>query len=139
TFQPVLFWFADLISLVIQDHLSIVALDREHLGENRLEAQVLPFGRRHVRLKEFPIRIDLDFDQIGRRNDCLDFPEVDTFCCSRWHFYLWLLAGIRPDRYFFHKRHDTGAPEWLQELPAKKLCWHPFFPAVRRSPRGFLR
>src|SRR5439155_23941469 len=103
-FQPVLFRLADFVVVVVEHDFSIIAFNGKDFGEDGLQAEVLPFGRRHIGLEKLPIRIDLDFDEIRRRDDFFDFTEVDTFCCSRWHFDLWLWAGTGPDSYFRSKR-----------------------------------
>ena len=99
-FEPILLRLSDLEAVLIERDLSIVAFDGKDFREDRLQAEVLPFGRSNVRLKKLPVGIDLDFDQVRWRDDFFDFTEIDTFCCSRWHFDLWLLAGGAPDGYF---------------------------------------
>jgi hypothetical protein len=72
----------------IQDAFPVVAFNRKDLGENRLQAQVLPPGGGHVGLKKIPVRIGLQFDQVGRSDDFFDFAEVNPFSYSRWHLGL---------------------------------------------------
>ena len=88
-FQPVLFGFSDFVTVEVQHHLPVVAFYGKDFGEDGLQAEVFPFGRGDVGLEKFAVRIDLDFDQVRRRDDFLDFSEVNPFCCSRWHFDLW--------------------------------------------------
>ena len=99
-FQPILFRLADFITVVIQFGLVVVTRDRKNLFEHCLEAEELSPGGRDFGLQKLDIRIDLDFDQVRRRDDFFDFSEVNSFCCSRWHFDLWLLAGTGPVGYF---------------------------------------
>src|SRR5947208_6978953 len=99
-FQPILFRLADFITVVIQFGFVVVTRDRKNLFEHRLEAEELSPGGRDFGLQKLDIRIDLDFDQVRRRDDFFDLSEVNSFCCSRWHFDLWLLAGTGPVGYF---------------------------------------
>src|SRR5687768_1516994 len=48
--QPIDFWLTNLVAVVVQNSFSVIALDREHFGEHRLEAQVLSFRGGHLRL-----------------------------------------------------------------------------------------
>ena len=86
TFQPVLLRLADLITVIIQFGFAVVARDREDLFEDRLQAEQVPFGGGRAGLQKLDVRIDLDFDQVRRRDDFFDFTEVDALCYSRWHF-----------------------------------------------------
>src|ERR1700677_4581136 len=94
TFQPVMLGLADFIAVKIKHALAIIAFDGEYLGKDRLQTHVLPLGWRGVGLQEFPIGIGLQFDKIGRGYDLFDLSEVDTFCCFRWHDYLWVKSGL---------------------------------------------
>ena len=85
------FGIADFIAIVRRQHrLPIVALDRKHLVEHGLQADVLlaPL-RTELRLQKYLVRIDLDLDQIRRRDDLFDPSEINSFCYTRWHFYLY--------------------------------------------------
>ena len=106
-FQPIHLRLADFVGMKVQDAFPVVAFDGEDLFENRLEAQKLALGRRRIGLQEFDVRIGLQFDQVGRRDDFFNFTEVDTFSCSRWHFDLYWVAGDSPDRFIYYKRHDA--------------------------------
>ena len=86
TLQPVLLRLADLITVIIQFGFAVVARDRENLFKDRLQAERLPFGGRRAGLQKLDVRIDLDFDQVRRRDDFFDFTEVDPLWYSRWHF-----------------------------------------------------
>ena len=78
-FEPILLRLADFVAVVIEDALPIVTFDRENLGEHGLQAQVLALGRGDLRLQEFPIGIDLQFDQVRRSDDFFDLTEIDSF------------------------------------------------------------
>src|SRR5436190_18807680 len=79
----------------VQDAFPVVTLNREYLGEHGLQSQVFAPGLRDLRLEKLPIRIGLQFDEVGRGDDFFDFAEVDSFCCSRWHWYLFELGRPR--------------------------------------------
>jgi hypothetical protein len=83
--DDVFYVLADVVAVVIQYHLAIVALDRENLPEDRLEADVFALGRRGVELKKLSVGVCLQLNEIRRRNDLFDFTEVDSFVGSRWH------------------------------------------------------
>ena len=68
----------------------------KNLGENSLEPQVFSLGLRNFRLEEFPIRIGLQLDEIGRGNNFFNFAEVDTFSDFRWHGTFYSMAGYEP-------------------------------------------
>ena len=87
TFQPVVLGLADVVAVVVQDHLPVVALDREHFLEDGLEADVLALGGGDVELQELRVRVGLQLNEIGRRDDLFDFTEVDSFSGSRWHCF----------------------------------------------------
>ena len=62
---------------VLQAEVAVVALDREGLTEDGLEAEVLAGGRRGgVELQELVEREDLVLDQVGRRDDFTETAEV---------------------------------------------------------------
>ena len=88
-FQPVHLGLADLVGVEIEHALPVVALDGEDLGENGLQPEVLPLGRRHLRLQELLVGIGLQFDQVRRSDDFFDFAEINSFSCSRWHLDLY--------------------------------------------------
>src|SRR5438067_5454585 len=73
------FRFADFVMAEIERRLFIVALDRKHLLEHRLEAGILPFGKRDILLEEIDIRVELNLDEVRRLDALLDGSEVDTF------------------------------------------------------------
>src|SRR5436189_4392853 len=87
-FKPVYFRLADFIRVKIEFAFAVVALDREHLGEDGLETQVFPLGLRNLGLQEFLVGIGLQLDEIGWSDDFFDFAEVDSFSGSRWHLDL---------------------------------------------------
>ena len=84
--QPVLLWFPDLVAVVVEHDFSIVAFDGKDFGEDRLQAEILAFGSGDLGLEKLAVGIDLDFDQVRRRDDFFDFTKVNTFYYSRWHF-----------------------------------------------------
>ncbi len=88
TFEPIHFRLADFVGMEIEHAFAVVTFDREDLGENGLEPEILAAGLGHLRLEEFPVRIGLQLDQVGRGNDLFDFAEVNSFNGSRWHLDL---------------------------------------------------
>ena len=54
---------------VLETEVAVVALHREGLAEDRVEADVLAGGRGLVQLQEIVEREDLVLDQVGRRDD----------------------------------------------------------------------
>ena len=83
--EPVDLRLLDVVGVEVQDGLAVVALNREHLGEDRLQPQIPAFGRGQVGLKEFAIRVELDLDQVGGGDDFLDLAEVDSLGLFRCH------------------------------------------------------
>ncbi len=73
------FRFADFVVAEIERRFFIVALDRKHFLEDRLEAGILPLGKRHVFLEEIDVGIELNLDEVWRLDAFLDGSEVDTF------------------------------------------------------------
>jgi hypothetical protein len=47
----------------------------------------LALAGRQIRLQKFRVGIGLQLDHVRRRDDFLDFAEIDTFSGSRWHFF----------------------------------------------------
>ncbi len=70
---------ANLVAVVVERGLAIVAFNREDLLEDSLKTDVFPFRGREVGLEEFQIRIVLNLDQIRRGDDLLDLTEVNSF------------------------------------------------------------
>src|SRR5438874_4894250 len=56
-FQGAQFWLADLVMTEIQGGLFVIALDRENLLEDSLQAIILAFGQRHVFLQKVDVRV----------------------------------------------------------------------------------
>ena len=54
---------------VLETEVAVVALHRESLAEDRVQADVLAGGRGLVQLQEIVEREDLVLDQVGRRDD----------------------------------------------------------------------
>ena len=52
---------------VLQPQVAVVALDREHLPEQGLQAEVAAVGDRHLLLEELLVALDLDVDQVRDR------------------------------------------------------------------------
>ena len=78
-FQRAQLRLANVIMAEIEDRFFVVALNRENLPENRLQAIVPPFGERDIFLEEIDVGIELDFDQVRRLNAFFDGSEVNTF------------------------------------------------------------
>ena len=98
--EPVVFRLADVVAVKIKLDLAVVALNREHLLEHRLEADVLAPGGRDIDLQELGIGVGLQFDEIRRSDDLFDFTEVDSFSGSRWH--LSFRVGPAPTSQWFY-------------------------------------
>ena len=84
-FQPVVPRLADFVAMEPEDAFAIVAFNWKDFGKDGLQAGVFPLGGRSVALQEIPVGISLQLDQVGRRDDLLDLPECDAFCCFKWH------------------------------------------------------
>jgi len=83
TFQPVHFGFSYFIGMKIQNALSIVAFDGKHFRENGLQPQVFPLRGSDTGLEKIPVRVGLQFDQIGRGDYFFDLAGIDSLTCSR--------------------------------------------------------
>ena len=86
TFEPVIFRFADVVTVKIKDAFAIITFDRKHLGENRLQSRILARAWRSGFLQEIAVGIGLQFNEVRRSDDLFDFPEVDSFSYFGWHF-----------------------------------------------------
>ena len=86
--EPAELGVADFKSRIFQDGLSVVAFDGENLIKDGLQSKIFALGRRDLRLQELDVGVDLDFDQVGRRERLFDLTEVDSFCLSSGHGYL---------------------------------------------------
>src|SRR5205807_1752254 len=75
---------ADLVMRKVECRLFIVALDREHFLEYRLEPGIFPFRERDVFLEEIDVGIKLNLDEVWRLDPLLDGSEVDTFRHNYW-------------------------------------------------------
>jgi hypothetical protein len=62
----------------IEDALAIITLDGKDLGEDGLQADILALGGRGVGLKEVAVGVGLEFDEVRRSNDLLDFPKQNA-------------------------------------------------------------
>ena len=85
-FQPVELGRANLVGIIVQHALAIVALDGKHFAEDGFQAGMFEafFGRR-IGLQELPVGVGLQLDHVRRHDNLFDFAEVDTFCGSQWH------------------------------------------------------
>src|SRR6185503_6954795 len=72
-FEPVDLRLANLVAVVIKDDLAVVTLDRKHLLEHRLQADVLALAGRHVQLQKLGIGGRLELDEIRRSDDLFYF------------------------------------------------------------------
>src|SRR5437899_3930951 len=79
-FQGAQFWLADLVMTEIEGGLFVIALDRENLLEDSLQAIILAFGQRHVFLQKVDVRVQLNFDEIWRLNALFDSSEMNALC-----------------------------------------------------------
>ena len=70
---------AHLILGKIQGEFLIVALDREDLAENRLQACRDACIGLDILLEEFLVGIELHLDQVGRLDRLLDLAKIHTF------------------------------------------------------------
>ena len=70
---------ADGVGDVLEHQAPVVGLDREDLAEHRLEALGLPLLVGHALLQVVEIGIDLNLDEIRRRNDFFEFTEIGAF------------------------------------------------------------
>ena len=76
----------EVVADVLQAKVLIVALDREHLAQQRFEAVVFPLGGIDLFLQEFLIGLDLYFDQVGNRERVTALAEVAHFMRSHSFF-----------------------------------------------------
>jgi hypothetical protein len=81
----------------IEHTFAVVTFDRKHFLKNRLQPDVLSAAWSGLQLQELHIGIGLQFDQIGWGDDLFNLTEVDSFCCSRWHFFIPKSVGKPPD------------------------------------------
>ncbi len=72
----------------IQNDLPIITLNREDFGKHRLQPHIFSARWRGFQLQEFPIRVDLQLNQVRGRDDFFDFSEVNSLWRSQWHFDL---------------------------------------------------
>jgi len=63
---------------------------------------------------------------LGGADDFFDFTEVNTFCCSRWHFDLWFMSRHRLSC-FSAKRHNPAVHGRRPGTAGKKFPG-PWFP-----------
>jgi len=63
---------------VLEDETLVVALDRENFTEDGLEALILALFLRRTFLQEVEIRVDLQLNKIGRRDNFFKLTEVDA-------------------------------------------------------------
>ncbi len=90
---------ADLVAGEIQRDFFVVAGDGENFLEDRLEAGVLALGQRHIRLEELDVRIELDFNEVGRLGAFPEFTEVFAFRHgddARWTGCCWVAFAPPP-------------------------------------------
>ena len=78
TLEPIHLGRSDLVVAILEHDFFIVARDGEDLVEHRLQTDVLTFARADFRLQELVIRVHLNLNQVGRRDDFLDVAEVDA-------------------------------------------------------------
>src|SRR5207249_4695040 len=84
---------ADLILDEIEVRLTIVAFDREHFLEDRLQADVFAFRRANIRLQELFEGLDLRLNQLRCFNHVADLAKIFTlshFVASRASLPYWL-------------------------------------------------
>ena len=81
-----------LVAREVQRDLLVVARDREHLAEHRLQSGLLALRGRDALLQEFLVGIGLQLDEIWRLCAFLDGSEVDAFrhdvWCGVWMIHL---------------------------------------------------
>ena len=63
---------------VLEDEPLVVALNREDFAEDGLKALVLALFLRRTFLQEVQIRVDLQLNEIGRRDNFFKLTEVDA-------------------------------------------------------------
>ena len=124
---------ANLEAGVFENGLAIVALDGKDLVEHGLQPEVLALGRRHLRLQELHVGVDLDFDHVRRHKGFLDLAEVDAFCVARWHFVYSSWSGIgRTFSLRDEKRQASGSPPEVRQniktISATNRAAAPFIP-----------
>ena len=73
---------ADRVGDVFEHEPSIVRLDGKHFAEHGLETLGFPLLVGHTLLQVVEIGIDLNLDQIRRRNDFFELTEIDAFGVS---------------------------------------------------------
>ena len=62
----------------VEGGLLLKTVDREKLAEDGLKADVLALGGLDARLEKFLVRLDLQFDEVGRLDRLVQFSEGDT-------------------------------------------------------------
>ena len=87
TFEPVHFRRLNVIAVEIEDRLAIVTGNGENFGEHGLEAHVLAFGRRKLRLEKLAVRIKLDLDEVRGGDNLFDLAEVNAISVLGCHCY----------------------------------------------------
>src|ERR1051325_7550248 len=85
--EPVILRLADVVAVVIENALAIIAFDGKNFLKDGLQADIFPAGRSHIELEKLRVGVGLEFNEIGPSDNLFDFSEVDSFCCSRWHFF----------------------------------------------------
>ena len=101
-FEPVHLRFADFVGGIVEFNLLVIAPDRKHFPENRFQSNVfLTLRGRNFGLQKFRVGIRLQLDHVRRRDDFLDFAEINTFCGSRWHFLLSFWRSDTLHRYIY--------------------------------------
>ena len=114
-FQPILLRLANIVAVIIQHALAVVALNGKHFAEDRLQTDVLAPAGRHIQLQKLLVRSRLQLNQIGRSDDFFDFAEINSFVCSRWHFGpdSWLARGQAVYLLLTTEGKRPGSPETL--------------------------
>ena len=105
--EPVHLGRADLVVAILEHDFFIVAGNGEDFVEHRLQADVLTLTRADFRLQELVIRVHLNLDQVGRRDDFLDVAEVDAAVRFIRHRLCRGLSGPVRNR-GIHKHTKTG-------------------------------
>ncbi len=86
---------ADFVHDEIERHFLVIALDGEHLLEDRLQAKFLALGREDALLEKLLIRAYLNFDEIRRLGDFVDFAKIDALGHDEEWCYGVAMAGRR--------------------------------------------
>jgi hypothetical protein len=92
--------FTDIVVAEVENRFFVVALDRENLLENGLEALIFPLRISYVFLQKIDVGIELDFNQVWRldpkwirsefRSDIITKPRVELAPALQWIATVWV-------------------------------------------------